>query len=267
MLAILRKIIATQPSTENLKIILKAAESQRTVVPTLDVQKCNDCRKCTSLCPTRALEFHTESKKFEIKGELCIRCGRCIADCSEQALSYGFRLPVATRKKDTFHQTYQWRGNHYEFQPEPVSEPVPNPDSVALQSLLKRSFVFRELDTGSCNACEVEVNLLTAPQYDAERLGMGCTASPRFADALLVTGPVSRNMKLAAERTFQATPTPKVVIAMGSCAISGGIYRDSYAVHNGTESVMPVDVYIPGCPPSPPSLIYGLLLAANRIKE
>jgi len=269
MLNIIKKILTTWPSTESLKKILLTAEKQSVVVPALDVDRCDDCSECVSLCPTRALKVENQEgvKTFSILGELCIRCGRCVDSdqgCKKGALAYGFRLPVAARRKQAFHQTYRWAEDKYILVEQHHREMPPTPNSVLLGELLRNSMSFRELDSGSCNACELEVNLLTAPQYDAERLGIGCTASPRFADAVLITGPVSRNMKLACERTYSAIPTPKVVIAMGNCAIAGGIYRDSYAVFNGAESIMPVDVYIPGCPPSPPAVIYGLLMAMNR---
>jgi NADH-quinone oxidoreductase B subunit len=128
-----------------------------------------------------------------------------------------------------------------------------------------RSLSIREVDAGSCNGCEVEVNALSNAIYDIERFGLHIVASPRHADALLVTGPVSRNMEHALIQTYKATPAPKMVIAMGACAISGGIFRDSYAVLNGVDNVLPVDVYIPGCPPRPQAIIYGIMLAIDRV--
>lgn len=132
------------------------------------------------------------------------------------------------------------------------------------KKVLGRSLAIREVDAGSCNACEVEVNSLTNPIYDIERFGLHIVASPRHADALLVTGPVTRNMEMPLLRTYEAMPHPKLVIAMGTCAISGGIFRDCYACHKGVAEVLPVDVLIPGCPPRPQAIIQGIMLALDK---
>ena len=130
-----------------------------------------------------------------------------------------------------------------------------------------RSLAIREVDVGSCNGCEVEVNSLTNPIYDIERLGLRIVASPRHADALLVTGPVTRNMEQALLQTYRAMPSPKLVIAMGACACSGGVFKDCYATANGVASVLPVDVFIPGCPPRPQAIIHGILLALDKVEK
>ncbi|MDD1743774.1 MAG: NADH-quinone oxidoreductase subunit B family protein [Methanomassiliicoccales archaeon] len=130
-----------------------------------------------------------------------------------------------------------------------------------------RSLAVRQVDAGSCNACEVEVNALTNPLYDIERFGLHIVASPRHADALLVTGPVTRNMEHALMQTYRATPDPKIVIAMGACACSGGIFKDCYATANGLDKLIPVDVYIPGCPPRPQAIIQGFMVALDKMKE
>ncbi|QLH75691.1 MAG: NADH-quinone oxidoreductase subunit B family protein [Methanomassiliicoccales archaeon] len=130
-----------------------------------------------------------------------------------------------------------------------------------------RSFAIREVDAGSCNACEVEVNSLTNSVYDIERFGIHIVASPRHADALLVTGPVTRNMEVPLLKTYEAAPSPRMVIAMGACAISGGIFKDCYACHRGVSDLLPVDVLIPGCPPRPQAVIHGLMAALGKIEE
>lgn len=130
-----------------------------------------------------------------------------------------------------------------------------------------RSLSIREVDAGSCNGCEVEVNSLTNAIHDIERFGLHIVASPRHADMLLVTGPVTRNMVHPLLQTYAATPSPKMVVAMGTCAISGGIFRDSYAVLNGVDQVLPVDVYIPGCPPRPQAIIQGIMVAIDKMEE
>ena len=131
---------------------------------------------------------------------------------------------------------------------------------------LGRSLAVREVDAGSCNGCEVEVSALNNPVYDVERFGVHFVASPRHADVLLVTGVGSRNMELALKRAFEATPDPKVVVAAGACACSGGLFGDTYATTGGVGGIVPVDVFVPGCPPRPEALLYGLLLAVDRIQ-
>ena len=130
--------------------------------------------------------------------------------------------------------------------------------------LFGRSLAIRQVDAGSCNGCELEITGLTGPHYDLERFGVHFVASPRHADCLLVTGPVTRNMAEALRRTWQATPDPKFVVAVGDCGRDGGIFRGSYAVVGGVADVVPVDAVIPGCPPSPAALLAGLLEAIGR---
>lgn len=122
-----------------------------------------------------------------------------------------------------------------------------------------RSFHIREVDTGSCNACESEIIATTNPIYDIQRFGINFVASPRHADALLVTGPVSKNMVIALKKTYDAMPEPKFVITCGDCALNGGIFKDSYYVENGVKNVLPVVLHIPGCPPNPTTIIKSLL--------
>jgi Ni,Fe-hydrogenase III small subunit len=137
----------------------------------------------------------------------------------------------------------------------------------AIRSVLGRSLAIREVDAGSCNGCELEIIALNNPVHDIERLGIHFVASPRHADMLLVTGPVTRNMELALRKTYAATPDPKVVVAVGACGISGGIFGQNYACLGGVDQVVPVDVYVPGCPPRPQALLHGILLAVGRLGE
>lgn len=136
-----------------------------------------------------------------------------------------------------------------------------------IDTIFKRSLRIRAVDAGSCNACEWECQALMNPVYDFQRLGIDFVASPRHADVLLVTGPVSRQMELAVRKTYLATPEPRLVIACGDCAKDGGIYRGSYAVANGVGNILPVDGYIPGCPPTPSAIMLGITqLVASRLK-
>jgi Ni,Fe-hydrogenase III small subunit len=134
-----------------------------------------------------------------------------------------------------------------------------------ITSLFGRSLRIRQVDAGSCNACEWECTALTNPVYDIQRFGIDFVASPRHADLLLVTGPVSRQMELALKKTYLATPEPKLVMACGDCAIDGGIYRGSYAVTNGVDKVIPVNCFISGCPPTPQEIIAGLFQLTQQL--
>jgi len=152
----------------------------------------------------------------------------------------------------------------------PLTEPLPVSDDSELAAMaakldkaaqhrLGRSLSIRMVDAGSCNGCELEINALSNAFYDLERFGLKFVASPRHADVLIVTGPVTENMREALERTYQAMPAPKWVVAVGDCAIDGGCFADSYAVVGGVSEVVAVDLHIRGCPPSPTDLLKGLL--------
>jgi Ni,Fe-hydrogenase III small subunit len=135
----------------------------------------------------------------------------------------------------------------------------------AAQARLGRSLAIRQVDAGSCNGCELEIHALSNAFYDIERFGLRFVASPRHADVLLVTGPVTKNMRQALERTWNATPDPKWVVAVGDCALDGGIFRGSYACVGGVSEVVPVDLHIKGCPPSPTDLLKGLLALLEHV--
>src|SRR5690606_1606906 len=152
----------------------------------------------------------------------------------------------------------------------PLTDPRPPADDATVAELaerlelssrraLGRSLSIRQVDAGSCNGCELEIHALNNVYHDLERFGLHFVASPRHADVLLVTGPMTKNMREALERTYNATPDPKWVVAVGNCAVDGGIFSGSYAVENGVKSVVPVDLHIRGCPPSPTELLKGLL--------
>jgi Ni,Fe-hydrogenase III small subunit len=147
----------------------------------------------------------------------------------------------------------------------PVSDPEIEKIGVRLEEVIRRRFrrslTIRQVDAGSCNGCELEIHAMNNPFYNCERFGIHFTASPRFADMLLVTGPVSHNMEIALRRTYDATPTPKIVVAVGDCGCTGGIFGENYASLGPIERVIPVDVRIPGCPPTPAVLLQGILRA------
>jgi Ni,Fe-hydrogenase III small subunit len=131
--------------------------------------------------------------------------------------------------------------------------------------LLGRALAIREVDAGSCNGCELEISGLTGPVYDSERFGIHFVASPRHADLLLVTGPVTRNMEVPLRKTYEATPNPKLVVAVGDCARTCGVFRGSYAVAGSVDQVVPVDVFVTGCPPEPTDILRGILTALDRL--
>jgi Ni,Fe-hydrogenase III small subunit len=135
------------------------------------------------------------------------------------------------------------------------------------RKLFGRSLHIREVDAGSCNGCELEISALSNPYYDMERFGLHFVASPRHADCLLVTGPVTRNMAEPLKRTYLTTPDPKIVIAIGDCAINCGVFKDSYAVIGSVDKVIPVNVFVPGCPPEPADILRGILHALDRLPE
>src|SRR6266536_2871766 len=136
-----------------------------------------------------------------------------------------------------------------------------------VKQLLGRALAIREVDAGSCNGCEIEISGLTGPVYDMERFGMHFVASPRHADMLLVTGPVTRNMEIPLRRTYEATPAPKIVVALGDCAATCGVFAGSYAVVGPVHQVIPVDISIPGCPPEPAEILRGILHGLDRFSE
>lgn len=170
---------------------------------------------------------------------------------------------LETRPKD---QLLQIRAGDRPFIAESY-EAIGNELREKITKMFGRSLAIREVDAGSCNGCEIEIAALNNSIYDIERFGIHFVSSPRHADVLLVTGPSSRNMEVALQRTYAATPNPKIVVAVGACAVDGGIFGDTYATTGGIGKVVPVDVYVPGCPPRPELLLQGLLLAVNRLKR
>jgi Ni,Fe-hydrogenase III small subunit/formate hydrogenlyase subunit 6/NADH:ubiquinone oxidoreductase subunit I len=254
--------------------------------PVIDFERCTACDKCAEACPTGAISFQSNSgqsgsadseKILSINYGDCIFCGECAAACPDAiSMTKEFQLAVTrkeqlvtkARYKDDGHGNFRFAGiveqqNAIERSMEDVGGQLKK----SIHKLLGRSLHIREVDAGSCNGCEVEITALNNPVYDIERFGIHFVASPRHADMLLVTGPVTRNMEIALKHTYDATPDPKVVVAVGACAIGGGIFGKSYASCGGVDSTLPVDVYIPGCPPRPEALLHGILLAVGRMTQ
>ena len=227
--------------------------------PVVDAGKCTRCGECTGRCPASAIVL---DKKIGFNLDDCVFCSLCADICPEKAISMSHDFELSARDR-----------NGLRASPIVVEKvEAPFEDYELLGSRLKekinkyfgRSLSIREVDAGSCNGCDNEINALNSPYNDLERFGMHFVASPRHADMLLVTGTAARNMELALIKTYNATPDPKLVVAVGACACGGRIFKDSYSTRNGIDCIIPVDVYIPGCPPRPQALMYGILMAIER---
>ena len=221
-----------------------------------------------AVCPTGALSERFDARGRHVGLDLarCVFCGRCAEDPWAGAVSMGrdFELAAPSRAHLKIEVVA-------EAPAVPAAGPGADPDAEAARAsseihrVLGRSLHLRHLDAGSCNACDWELAALLNPVYDVRRLGIDFVASPRHADGVAVTGPVTRNLETAVRRTVEAVPDPRVVIAVGACAASGGIVGDGYASAGGVDRVLPVDVYIPGCPPRPEAILFGILVALGRL--
>jgi Ni,Fe-hydrogenase III small subunit len=218
-------------------------------------------RGVKEICPTAAFTTNEENHQLELRLSYgkCIGCGRCI-EVGEGAVvpAQGFKWTGVSKEG----LVRRWDVN----QKVEIAAVGASPEEARKQiySMLGRALNIRQLDPGSCNGCEAEITALTNPCYDLERFGMHFVASPKHADLLLVTGPVTRNMAEAVKATYQAMPAPRLVVAVGACGCSGGIFANSYAVAGAVDAMLPVDGYIPGCPPTPAMLVTGLLNVLQR---
>jgi Ni,Fe-hydrogenase III small subunit/Pyruvate/2-oxoacid:ferredoxin oxidoreductase delta subunit len=222
--------------------------------PAIDTTKCPDgCRACAEACPTGAIDL-TDNPRIDL-GK-CLFCPDCVSACPQQAIAYTADHRLAVRQRQDL----------VIGQDQPLSKLAGALD-VKLMKLFGRSLKLRHVSAGGCNACEADVNVLGTVGWDLGRFGIQIVASPRHADGLLITGPVTRSMELALRKTYDAVPAPKIVVAVGACAISGGPYIDHGQVNNGADALVPVDLYIPGCPPHPLTVLDGLLRLLGRIEE
>ena len=250
-------------------------------LPVLDPTQCaTDCRACVEVCPTQALSLTgatgslsasasrassqppqlPSASKDEALGTpslrldlgRCLFCTECTSACPTGAVSYSREFRLAARSRQDLVATAQaWK--------------LADALEARTRRLFGRSLKLRQVSAGGCNACEADVNVLNTIVFDLGRFGIQFVAAPRHADGLLITGPVTENMKLALQKTYAAVPSPKLVIAVGACAISGGPYVDHPEVHNGADPIVPVDLYIPGCPPHPLTILDGLLRLLGRL--
>ena len=281
MFKIIQKTIRTGIVTKAYPAELAQVSEHFRGRPHFDFEKWTDARPAAEVCPTGAISLRDsdDSREVTIDYGLCVFCGLCAEASSDKAvrITQEFELATKNRRNLVLTAEYKLNADRTHRQLGAVHRGSGNVeadvDSVGqkarekIYKFLGRSLAIREVDAGSCNGCEVEIVALNNPIHDIERFGIQFVASPRHADMLLVTGPVTRNMELALLKTYQAMPEPKVVVAVGACGISGGIFGKNYASLGGVDQVLPVDVYIPGCPPRPQALLQGILLAVGRLRE
>jgi len=287
MFEILRQSLKTGVVTTSYPKTSPAVSSRARGKPEIDWANWKDARPATAICPTGAISYEDVNGQRAARLDLakCIFCGLC-ADV-DPAIRMTNVCECAARRRDDLMTSGSYRlktdGTHdHLVSPPAVTAPQRNEVSLAPRESLDalgqkikeradkifgRSLHIREVDAGSCNGCEVEIVGLNSPVYDIERFGIHFVASPRHADMLLVTGPVTRNMELALRKTYDAMPAPRIVVAVGACGCSGGIFGQNYASLGGVDQVIPVDVYIPGCPPNPYALLHGILLAVGRLQK
>ena len=224
--------------------------------PILDEALCSSgCAACAEVCPTGAIKVAAEALSLDLGR--CLFCSACTEACPDGAIEFSRDYRTACAKRADL----------------VVSSAAAEPRhgraialATEIRRLFGRSLKLRVVSAGGCNGCEADVNVLQTIVFDLGRFGIQYVASPRHADGLLITGPVTENMRLALKKTYDAVPPPKIVIAVGACAISGGPYVDHPEVHNGADGTVPVDLYIPGCPPHPLTILDGLLRLIGKLE-
>ena len=222
-------------------------------LPVVDPSKCPDgCRDCAEACPTDAITIDAKGLRLDLGR--CLFCTDCVEACPEQSIRYTQDFRLATRTRDAL----VLKGDGLK-----LAEALDQ----KMRRLFGRSLKLRQVSAGGCNGCEADVNVLSTIVFDLGRFGIQMVAAPRHADGLLITGPVTENMRLALKKAYDAVPAPKIVIAVGACAIAGGPYINHPEQHNGADSVVPVDLYIPGCPPHPMTILDGLLRLLGRLED
>jgi Ni,Fe-hydrogenase III small subunit/NAD-dependent dihydropyrimidine dehydrogenase PreA subunit len=223
----------------------------------VDAAKCADgCRACVPVCPTEAI-VRPANQPVALDLGRCIFCAECVAVCPAKAITQTGDHRMAVRRREDL---MLGAAGQEELRLAAALDGK-------LRQLFGRSLRLRQVSAGGCNACEADVNVLGTIGWDLGRFGIQFVASPRHADGLLITGPVTKNMELALRKTWEAVPGPKIVIAVGACAIAGGPFIGNPEHLGGAASVVPVDLFIPGCPPHPLTILDGLLRLLDRLEE
>jgi Ni,Fe-hydrogenase III small subunit/NAD-dependent dihydropyrimidine dehydrogenase PreA subunit len=225
-------------------------------LPMVDSSKCpDDCRDCADACPTDAITPASRERQrpedFRLDLGRCLFCTECVQACPHGAIRYSQEYRLATRRREDL--VFDGR-----------TPRLAAPLDEKRRRLFGRSLKLRQVSAGGCGACEADLNVLGTVVFDLARFGIQFVASPRHADGLVVTGPVTENMRSALLETYAAIPAPRLVIAVGTDAISGGVFRGQAEVHDGCGSLLPVDLFIPGWPPHPLTILDGLLRLLGR---
>jgi Ni,Fe-hydrogenase III small subunit/ferredoxin len=221
----------------------------------VEAAKCAEgCNACVPVCPTQAIT-RLPGNPVALDLGKCIFCAACVEACPTKAITHTGKHPMAVRRREDL---LLGKAGEEELR-------LAAALNEKLKKLFGRSLRLRQVSAGGCNACEADVNVLGTIGWDLGRFGIQFVASPRHADGLLITGAISRNMELALKKTFAAVPAPKIVIAVGACAIAGGPFIGNPQILNGASSVVPVDLFIPGCPPHPLTILDGLLRLLGRL--
>lgn len=276
MFDLLRKSITTGIVTSKYPLAPAELSKWARGCPEIDFPQWRDARPAAAACPTGALSIEESHgiRRAKLDLGLCTFCGLCAE--VDPAIRMTRNCELATSRRQSLRSEARYLLNSDGTHGKMLAAPPASAPQVehkgeelraAIAKILGRSLHIREVDAGSCNGCEVEIVGLNSPVYDLERFGIHFVASPRHADMLLVTGPVTRNMELALRKTYDATPEPRLVAAVGACGCSGGMFGRNYATCGGVDQVLPVDVYIPGCPPNPHALLHGILVAVGRLEE
>jgi Ni,Fe-hydrogenase III small subunit/NAD-dependent dihydropyrimidine dehydrogenase PreA subunit len=222
--------------------------------PAIDPSKCPDgCRACAEACPTDAITVTKKNVLIDLGR--CIFCPECEAACPEGAITFTDDYRLAARSRADLRMLAG--------QERLLADAL----DAKLRQLFGRSLKLRVVSAGDCNGCASDVNVLGTIGWDIGRFGIQYVASPRHADGLILMGPITQNMRLAVQKTYDAIPAPKIVIAVGACAISGGIYAGHPEQNDGAESIVPVDLFIPGCPPHPLTILDGMLRLLGRLED
>ncbi len=228
-------------------------------MPRFAPEKCDpSCAECAAICPSEAITVETSNgggHRLGVDYGRCVVCQLCVEACPAGAVETSFDWAFGVRNRGDLVLSSEPGG------------PRKAGDGADSRTGFRRSLHIRHVDAGSCNGCESELQALNNPFYNLHRFGIFFTPSPRFADLLLVTGPVTYAMREPLQRTYEAMPAPRWVMAVGACAVSGGVAGGGYACGNGLEGVLPVDLYLPGCPPNPAAMIQALLMFLDRMPQ